>query len=268
VAVDRVSFIVPTRNSERTIGPCLASLAQQRDADVEILLIDNRSTDSTIRIARDWAHHVETWGPERCAQRNRGAQIATGDVVAFVDSDMVLECDVARESLEAFAADPALGALVIPERAFGSGPWIGARRLEKESYLDNANVEAARVFRSTAFESVGGYDESMVAGEDWDLADRVEASGQGVGRVQATVWHDEGHISLREAFHKKRYYGTTWAQSASKHGYGTRSVGAARVPSLIQQVLRSPRHGCGLAVLKVVEAAGFAIGSRDARRVL
>ncbi len=69
-----VSFVVPTRNSARTIAACVMSLRKQSYADVEIVVVDNDSTDGTAqRAAAAGADRVVVAGPERCAQRNRGA---------------------------------------------------------------------------------------------------------------------------------------------------------------------------------------------------
>src|SRR5690242_3852216 len=117
----RISFVVPTRNSARTLDACLGSLRAQTHPDVEVVVVDNASTDGTPEIARRYADRFENWGPERSAQRNRGTAVSTGDVVVFIDSDMVLEPHVASAIRDRFAAGPDLGALVIPERSFGEG---------------------------------------------------------------------------------------------------------------------------------------------------
>ena len=262
----RVSFVVPTRNSGRTIEACLTSIVSQQHDDVELVVIDNHSTDSTAVIAQNLADRFEIRGPERCAQRNRGAEVATGELVAFIDSDMVLEPGVASEAIAAFRIDSSLGGLVIPERAFGSGMWIGARRLEKESYLGDPAVEAARVFPVTVFDEVGGYDETMVAAEDWDLPDRISATGGSVGRIASHVWHDEGHISLRECFKKKRYYGHACLSYSQRDPDQRRNLVRGRWQSLVGQVAHAPVRGTGLILLKSVEAAGFGLGLMAARR--
>ena len=262
-----ISFIVPTRNSARTVGRCLQSLAAQDHDAVEIVVVDNFSTDGTFEIASELAHVVEQAGPERCAQRNRGAELAGGDIVVFIDSDMVLEPGVAAEIHGAFAADPTLGALVIPELSFGTRFFAECRSLEKRLYLGDDGVEAARALRREVFTGVGGWDVTLTAGEDWDLSDRLRAADTVFGRIDARIWHDEGTIRLRETFAKKRYYGRWVGTYLSRHGgEGGRKLARTSLFSQPRLLLGAPRHAAGMFVLKATEAAGIAVGMVEARR--
>ncbi|WP_245681531.1 glycosyltransferase family 2 protein [Actinomadura kijaniata] len=257
-----VTVVVPTRNSARTLERCLASVRAQTHP-VELVVVDNASTDATRKIAAGFADLVLERGPERSAQRNHGWRAGSGEVVAFVDSDMVLEPRVVEQAVAALAADAALGGLVIPELSFGEGFWSRCRAVEKRSYLGDPAVEAARVFRRPALAEVGGYDEALSAFEDWDLADRVAAAGYRIGRVAATVWHDEGRITLRSAFRKRRYYGRwlpVYRAKASARSFGR--------PRSLRRLARlgPPPRTAGVALLKAVEAAGLFAGARDAGR--
>lgn len=263
-AVPTVSFVVPTRNSARTIAACLDSIRRQRSVSVEVIVVDNRSTDATRSLAAARADRVVDHGPERSAQRNEGARLGRGPVLVFVDSDMVLEPGVAAEAAELLAADPRIGAAVIPERSFGEGFWARCRVLEKEIYLGDAGVEAARVFRREAFDAVGGFDETLTGPEDFELPDRVLRAGWELGRTRSQVWHDEGRVDLGELFAKKRYYG----RGLSHYLRGTSSRPRLRRGSLVtlsSTLARRPLVSAGLAALKTVDAAGLVTGVIEAR---
>jgi arabinofuranan 3-O-arabinosyltransferase len=258
-----VTVVVPTRNAARTLAACLASVRAQTHPDVEVVVVDNASIDATPAIAAAGADLVERAGPERSAQRNHGWRAGTGEVVAFVDADMVLEPGVLAEAVEIFQQEPATAGLVIPELSFGAGFLARCRALEKSLYLGDAAVEAARVFRRAALERTGGYAEDLSAFEDWDLTDRF-APAQ-IGRTTARVWHDDGVIRLRAAFRKRRYYGR-WLPVYRARPWARHRRPGHTLARLPVSPWRSRTFGlvAGLVLLKAVEAAGLARGERDA----
>lgn len=258
-----VSIIVPTHNSSRSLERCLLSIRCQSGPGVESVVVDNGSTDDTFEIARRHADIAVLGGPERSSQRNIGARASSGDVLLFVDDDMVLEPGVATEIEE--LANRGAAKVIVPERSFGSGFWARCKALEKLLVLDDPAIEAARGFQREAFFDVGGYDETLTACEDWDLADRVAGPDLWTGaRTISVIWHDEGHLRLGGAFAKKRYYGrwvAQWIADAPDHRRRRSFVSAA--PLLAAQ----PVTAIGVIAMKSVELAGFAVGMRDARKL-
>lgn len=261
-----VSFIVPTKNSFRTIRACLESIRAQRHPLVELIVVDNESTDGTWECAQATADVTATRGPERSAQRNHGAMMSSGQLLIFIDSDMVLERDVAADAVAAFSSGELLGAAVIPEASFGEGFWARCRGLEKRLYLGDPAAEAARIFRRAAFEEVDGYDEHLTGPEDYDLPERVVLAGWEPGRITAQVWHDEGRVHLLDLFRKKRYYGRTMVEYLGRPA-GVRSRNLVRAGMLAHPglLVREPLAAAGLVLLKVVDVAGLASGMVGAR---
>jgi glycosyltransferase involved in cell wall biosynthesis len=258
----RVAVVVPTLNSGSTLRACLASIADQTYPAVETIVVDNQSTDETGAIASEFGAQCLDVGPERSAQRNAGARASTGSILAFLDSDMVLEPDVVAEAVALLEHDDVVS-IVIPEYSFGDGFFAQCRALEKRLYLEDSSVEAARIFRRTDFEAVGGYDESLTAAEDWDLHERISRRG-GVARTDSAVWHNEGRITLSGIFTKKRYYGRWIAQYlVQTEGRGARHLTRSSLLSQPGELLKEPRHGAGLMILKVVEAVGVLTGAVD-----
>ncbi|MBT8228249.1 MAG: glycosyltransferase family 2 protein [Dactylosporangium sp.] len=259
----KVSFVVPTRNSARTLDTCLGSLRAQTHQDVQIVVVDNASTDATVDIARWWADRFADRGPERSAQRNHGLRCATGDVVVFLDSDMVAEPGLAAAIVDRFTGQSELGALVLPERSFGTGFFTRCRVLEKSLYVGDDRVEAPRAFRRDVIEALGGWSESLVAAEDWDLADRTAAAGVGIGRVDAWIWHDEGRLRLAGTFAKKRYYGRWIDHYLALHPDGRRKLVRTALFRRPLWLLRHPLLTAGLFLLKATEALALYLGVRD-----
>jgi glycosyltransferase involved in cell wall biosynthesis len=262
----KISAIVPTRNSGRTLAACLGSLRHQTHPDVEIIVVDNASSDDTPALGRRMAHVFADRGPERSAQRNHGAELATGEIVLFIDSDMVLEPTVLADIAAIFEAQPGIGAVIIPERSFGVGFLASCRVLEKSLYVGQDDVEAPRAFRAELFDLVGAWDETLTAAEDWDLADRTRAAGVGIARISSWIWHDEGEISLRAQFTKKQYYGRWVAEYMSRKPEARRHLSRPGLVAQVPTMLRSPVRTSGMVVLKGVETAGLVVGMRKAHR--
>ena len=95
-----VTVVVPTRNAERTLPTCLASIRAQTYPNVELVVVDNSPTHATMAIAKEYTDHAVTWGPERSAQRNHGWRIGSGEYLVFIDADMVLRSEERRVGKE------------------------------------------------------------------------------------------------------------------------------------------------------------------------
>ena len=201
----QISVVVPTKDEERNIAACLGAFDGVRDR-VEIVVVDNASTDRTREIAASLGARVFTQGPERCAQRNRGWREAHGSVVLFVDADMILPAATIDELLAFYVAPAnAATALYVPEHRVGSGLRLRARNFER-SFYDGTCIDGLRAIPRAALERVGGYDESLVACEDWDLDRRLLAEGVPVATLKNALLHNEANQGLSRLLKKKAYY--------------------------------------------------------------
>ena len=108
-----VSVVVTTRNEAADLERCLASIRGQTLPDVEIVVVDNGSTDGTREIAAALADIVLDQGPERSAQRNAGARAARAEYILFADADMELTPTVLEECLS--VSRPRVAAVIVPE---------------------------------------------------------------------------------------------------------------------------------------------------------
>ena len=258
----RVSVIVSTRNSAAHLEALLASVRAQTHPNVELIVVDNDSTDATAQIAARWADVVLAAGPERSAQRNRGVDAATGDFVLVADADMVLEPGVVGDCVAVARGEDAT-AVVIPEVSVGEGFWAACKALERSCYVGDETIEAARFFRRDAFLRYGGYDETLTGPEDWDLPARMRAAGERVARVDARIVHDEGRLRLRELLRKKFYYGRTFAPYVRRHpGLAARQATLIR-PAFIRhrrRLARRPALAAGMVAMKAAEYAAGGLG--------
>src|SRR5688500_13379200 len=107
------TVIVPNYNHAKSLPLCLAAIARQTYTPLEVVVVDDRSTDDSVSIAKSLGFTVistpENGGP--AAARNLGATWAGGEILFFVDSDGALEPDAVATAVAMLTADPALGAV-------------------------------------------------------------------------------------------------------------------------------------------------------------
>jgi len=118
-----VSVIVTTKNEQANIQNCLESIKNQNlnsQSPVEIIVVDNNSTDNTVKIAKRYTDKVFNFEPERSAQRNFGIKKANGKYILYLDADMILSENLISECVEKCEKEGYV-ALYILERIVGKG---------------------------------------------------------------------------------------------------------------------------------------------------
>lgn len=213
-----VSMIITSRNEADVIGRLLVSINKQTYKNVEVILVDNNSTDITKDLAKKYGASVHNFGPERSAQRNFGAKKARGKYLLFLDADMELTSKVVASCVEVAEKEDIAG-VVIPEQSIATNFWGRVKAYERSFYNERGDpiTDAARFFSKKVFLSVGGYDESITGPEDWDFPDRIREAGFKIGRSKEKIYHHEQRISLRSLFRKKFYYGLNAHKYLEKH---------------------------------------------------
>jgi glycosyltransferase involved in cell wall biosynthesis len=260
------TVIVPTRNSERTLSAVLEGAFSQT-VPTEVVVVDNFSRDRTLEIARSLGARIISAGDERSRQRNVGAGGARTPWLFFLDADMVPTADTVASCLRA-ADDSSADAIVVPQHAVGEGFLAKARAFEKACYEGDEQLEAPRFFRRDFFESIGGYDEDLIAAEDWDISARSRAAGAVIARSDSPIVHLDGRIRLGELFTKMEYYSESLLRYRTKHPQDAAkqmSIARAAWWGKRSMVLAHPLLFVGVMILKVTEAAGFLSGVIKAR---
>ena len=141
-----VSIIIPTKNSSTTLGACLKSIKNQTYKNIELIVVDNNSTDETKVIAKKYTDKVFNKGPERSAQRNYGVKQSNGEYTLIIDSDMELSEKVVENCVKKIQSNTHIKAIIIPEESFGVGFWAQCKKLERSFYIGVDWIEAARFF--------------------------------------------------------------------------------------------------------------------------
>jgi len=216
-----VSVIIPTRNSKRTIQATLKSVRSQTHPKVEIIVVDQHSTDGTVEIAKRLADKLLSAKADKFysappVSRNIGAKASKGKYLFHIDSDMQLHPQIIAECVDLLERNPQIKAIKVHEKDKGSGFWSRAKMLERKCYVGFDLIEAARFIRRTTFFELGGYDESLRSAEDWDMSKRIENVGE-IASAKHFTTHNLGHMSYWYQVQKKFNYGLTLESILKKH---------------------------------------------------
>lgn len=204
-----LSVVITTKNEGGNIENCLGAFSSFRE-EVELIVVDNASTDDTKAKAEAFGAKVLDIGPERSAQRNLGWRSAISPWVMILDADMILPRETIEEMLgkvRALTRDGGdISAFWIPEVRVGNTWRVKARNFER-SFYDGTAIDALRLFRKSVLEKTGGYDETLIAGaEDWELDIRVLALGVKAEVLRGALLHNESKLSFARMLEKKAYY--------------------------------------------------------------
>jgi GT2 family glycosyltransferase len=176
-----LSVVIPVLNGERFIGRCLEHLRRELRKGDEIVVVDNGSRDRTLEIARAAADIKVLVVPRAtiAGVRNRGAAVATNDVLAFLDADCLVQPGW-RASIERILSDPGVSATGsycdVPEAAsWIERAWWSSRpkHEHRASFLISGNF----VIRKKVFDRIGGFDETLITDEDTDISERLVSTG-------------------------------------------------------------------------------------------
>ena len=204
-----VSIIIPAYNEAKVIKTLLISVLKQSYKNIEIIIVDDNSTDNTAKIAREFTQNVFTKKhAERSVQRNFGAKKSRGKYLFFLDADMQLTRDVVLNCLNVCSVYK-MGGVIIPEISHAKTFWERVKAFERSFYNKDGDetTDAARFFPRKVFEEVGGYDEKITGPEDWDLPESIKRSGYKIVRIKSKIIHHERVLSLFSLIRKKYYYG-------------------------------------------------------------
>ena len=180
-----VSVVIPVFNGEKFLRDAVESVLAQKYSPLEIIIVDDGSTDGTASVARSFTEtvrylHQANSGP--AAARNRGIERAKGSLIAFADADDLWPAAKLELQLPALINDPAI------EIVMGR---IQQVRLSEtgEEFDDPAfsvNLGSA-VIRKTLFERVGLFDETMRYSEDVDWFMRAREGGAAIMTIDAVT---------------------------------------------------------------------------------
>lgn len=204
-----VSVIVYTRNSDHTLDKSLENLRQQTYKNIEIIVVDNNSTDQTKKVARKYTSLVYNKGPERASQINFGVKKAKGKYIFHTGSDIdrdrdLIEQAVAKMEEEGFDAIY----LNVLTKLQSNNIWEKVRALERKIYYREKGMSAARIYKKSVFLKIGGVDENIGgASDDLDFQDKIDSGGFRTGLIDAKEYTLREYASYYTIITRSLYYG-------------------------------------------------------------
>ena len=205
----KASVIVPAYNSEKTLPDCLQAVRQSGYSDYELVVVDDGSTDGTERIAKQFADRVirHEKNISRIEARNSGIKAALGDILIFIDSDVVIQPQSLEIIVDFFENHPAINVVTgllsktHPNDDFFSQyknlymNYIFSRLPDRVSFLFGS-VFAAR--REVIENMVKGFDK----GEDTAMGQELVRRGESIAFIRKL-----------EVIHLKKYSFLSWLKN-------------------------------------------------------
>ena len=186
-----VSVIIPVYNGEATLRQCLEAVNASDYPHYEVIVVNDGSKDGSADIAEELGATVVPlprgpFGPGLA--RNQGSEIATGDILLFVDADVVIRADSVRRIVETFVAEPKAAAVFGSYDAAPSAQDFASQyRNLLHHFVHQQGSESAETFwagcgavRRDVFREIGGFDGLRYPKpsiEDIELGGRIRLAG-------------------------------------------------------------------------------------------
>lgn len=223
--IPALSVVVIGRNEGQRLARCLDSIKSIRgiDGEIEILYADSGSTDGSPQLAADAGATVivlQSDRPTAALGRNAGWTAARSPYILFLDGDTILHPDFARHAFDALTADDTLAAV-----------WGHRREIHPEQSIYNRILDLDWVFapgctsycggdvlmRRQAISEAGGFDETLIAGEEPELCRRMRAKGYQILHIDTPMTgHDLAITRFRQYWRRALRAGHAYAEVSSR----------------------------------------------------
>nr|VFJ58847.1 MAG: Glycosyltransferase involved in cell wall bisynthesis [Candidatus Kentron sp. FW]VFJ58917.1 MAG: Glycosyltransferase involved in cell wall bisynthesis [Candidatus Kentron sp. FW] len=189
-----VSIIIPCYNHARFVAEAIESALGQTHSPVEVIVVDDGSTDDSVRVISGFSDRVlflqqENLGPS--VARNTGFRVSKGEFIAFLDADDLYEKNFIARLLAVFEQDPECVAVYCTTRSISEdGQWIppenrflfpAPEELYSQLLLHQFILMQFTLTRRTGYEKAGLFDPQFRNAEDWEMLLRIARIGKIVG---------------------------------------------------------------------------------------
>ena len=182
----KISIITPSFNQGQYLEETILSVLNQDYPALEFFIIDGGSTDGSVEIIKKYAHRLTYWEskPDRGQSHaiNKGFRMASGEIVAWLNSDDLLAPGALKVVAQAWQKNPRLGLIsgqteIIDQAGKPTGNVFGSEPNVINSLLSSENPvsQPSTFFSTSALKEVGFLDETLHMSMDWDLWLRIGA---------------------------------------------------------------------------------------------
>ena len=247
-----ISVIILTKNEEKNIGKCLDYLYKQTYNDIEIIVVDANSTDSTVEIAK--SYEVRVIKEERNKggfgyARNLGVKNSKGEVIVFLSADAFLiderTLEESVKSLKEYEVDGVWGKLLFPQTPLGvyfSRPFEQPLKVTEKWNSKPPRTTCFLMLRREVFNDVGFFDEDFREGvEDQEFIYRLYKNGKKLlYNPRIKIFHNTD-CSIKYQAKKAYREGKMLRKLYEKYGIGDEGFSSISYP--LKAVLASA-HSC------------------------
>ena len=215
----RVSVIIPVYNAESNVLSLVKSLSQQTMESFEVLFVDNNSTDATVSVLQKYlgelgcaSIHYEKDVQSSYAARNTGVRFARGKWLAFTDADCLPDSNWLMNAVSALERNGYYaGGGRIRMTVEGDVPSLyeyydSARKLRQDKYILEHDFAATANFfiRKTLIDEVGGFNEKLISGGDFEFGKRITAANIEINYINDAVVFHPARKTFKEILEKTR----------------------------------------------------------------
>lgn len=195
----KVSFAIPTLNSERTLDKCLSSIKRQDYPDFELVIVDGFSRDRTVKIAREYTDKVYLCSGRLGQARQMSIEKSRGEILAFFDDDIIIPHESWLSfAVSAFGGNPRISTVwplvVAPPRASLTSKcysnYSNAVKMDRLIHRRGVIGGTNALFKRKCIERIGGFDPQIGWGEDFDIARKLKTHGYQVVFHKDPLYHD------------------------------------------------------------------------------
>jgi glycosyltransferase involved in cell wall biosynthesis len=210
-----VSFIIPTLNEEKVINDTINNIKKHcpRELTYEIIIVDNGSSDNTLKIASELgAVTLSNLNGTIAKSRNIGAKNAKSDIYVFIDADVSITEEWSREfpaTVSFLMENPycITGSRCMPngDNNWISRLWFEKIRNNKENYINSGHMITTKLL----FDVTCGFNQSLETSEDYDISQRcVSLGGKIVNNKKLTAIHYRYPKTTMDFIKREMWHGT------------------------------------------------------------